>query len=103
MSFGLSSEALRLIAETLGRHRGVTRAVIFGSRAKGTETPSSDIDLSLWGVSQLEAEAIQLDLEELPLPYVFNVVAYGAITHPPLREHIDRVGRLVFEADQNSR
>jgi hypothetical protein len=36
------------------------------------------------------------ELEELPLPYTFDVQAYDAIRHQPLREHIDRVGQNFY-------
>ncbi|MCB9731986.1 MAG: hypothetical protein H6745_05060 [Deltaproteobacteria bacterium] len=39
-----------------------------------------------------------IQLEELPLPYVFDVVALDAVRHEGLREHIARVGVRVYEA-----
>jgi predicted nucleotidyltransferase len=67
--------------------------VLFGSRAKGTATPASDIDLAFEGIDDpLRAEAIASELEELPLPYRFDVKALSSIRYPPLREHIARVG-----------
>jgi hypothetical protein len=40
----------------------------------------------------MRAEAIASELEELPLPYRFGVIALSTIRHAPLREHIERVG-----------
>ena len=37
-----------------------------------------------------------MDLEELPTPYLFDVIDYRRITHPPLLEHIERVGKVLF-------
>ena len=55
--------------------------------------PASDIDLAVWGqVDALGAEAIAAELDELPLPYRYDVQAFDAITFLPLREHIERVG-----------
>lgn len=90
---GLEPHALDLIRNVLRRHPEVTGAILFGSRAKGAARPASDIDLALEGVgTPLEAEAIAGELEELPLPYHFDVQALSAIRHAPLREHIERVG-----------
>lgn len=50
----------------------------------------------LGAVEPLEAQAIAAELEELPLPYRFDVKALEAIGHGPLREHIWRVGVRVF-------
>jgi hypothetical protein len=55
------------------------------------------VDLALAGsLGALGAEAIAAELEELPLPYRFDVHALGAITHTPLLEHIARVGMVIY-------
>lgn len=90
---GLTPRELDLIRAVLDRHPAVTGAILFGSRAKGTATLASDIDLALEGIDDpLQAEAIASELDELPLPYRFDVKALAAIRHQPLREHIARVG-----------
>lgn len=86
-----------LIHSVLARHPAVTGAILFGSRAKGTATAASDVDLALEGIDDpLEAEAIASELEELPLPYRFDVTALRAIRHQPLLDHIDRVGVRIY-------
>ncbi len=95
--FGLTESERVLICDVLRRHEEVTAAKIFGSRAKGNFEPHSDIDLALWGNISLSAlAAIAGELDELPLPYTFDVQAYEAIRHRPLREHIDRVGQNFY-------
>jgi predicted nucleotidyltransferase len=89
----LAPRELDLIRSVLTRHPAVTGAILFGSRAKGTAQPASDVDLALEGVADpLQAEAIANELEELPLPYRFDVKALAAIRHRSLLEHIERVG-----------
>jgi type I restriction enzyme R subunit len=95
--FGLANPEQEMIREVLRRHHEVTEAKIFGSRAKGNSQPNSDIDLALWGnLSLFDLAAIAGELEELPLPYTFDVQAYETISHQPLREHIDRVGQTFY-------
>ena len=95
--FGLTDVEHGLICDVLRRHDEVTEAKIFGSRAKGNFQPNSDIDLALWGnISVAAIAAIAGELDELPLPYTFDVQAYDAISHQPLREHIDRVGQIFY-------
>jgi len=90
---GLSPHELELIRTVLARHPAITGAILFGSRAKGTAQPASDVDLALEGIADpLQAEAIAGELEELPLPYQFDIKALAAIRHRPLLEHIARVG-----------
>lgn len=93
----LSSRERELIRDVLSRHHAITGAVLFGSRAKGVASASSDIDLALEGIDDpLEAEAVASELDELPLPYRFDVKALAAIEYPPLREHIARVGVRIY-------
>jgi len=96
-TFGLTQTDLDLIRGVLQRHPLVTAAHLFGSRAKGTATASSDIDLALEGITNaVQAEAIACDLDELPLPYHFDVVALSAVKLAQLRDHIARVGVRIY-------
>lgn len=91
--FGLSPQELDLIRGVVLRHPEVTGAVLFGSRAKGTARDASDVDLALEGAKDpLVGAAIAGELDELPLPYRFDVVTLASLEFEPLREHIRRVG-----------
>ena len=71
---------------------------LFGSRAKGVHQPRSDVDLAVWGeLDDLGAEAIAAELDDLPLPYRYDVKAFETIAFTPLREHIERVGLSIYE------
>lgn len=97
---GLSKRDLDLIRAILRRHPEVTQAVLYGSRAKGTHRSESDIDLTLSGdIDAMGAENVAAELEELPLPYRFDVSAFATIQSPALREHIRRVGRTVYQRE----
>jgi predicted nucleotidyltransferase len=88
------AEMLRAIFR---QHPEIEAVKLFGSRAKGIHRPNSDIDLAVWGrLNELQAEAIAAELDDLPLPYHFDVQSYDAINSPPLREHIKRVGILLY-------
>ena len=90
---------LELVCSVLRQHPEIESATLFGSRAKGTHTPRSDVDLVLAGpLGALGAAAIATELEELPLPYRFDVHALAAITHAPLLEHIERVGQVIYRS-----
>jgi predicted nucleotidyltransferase len=76
---------------------------VFGSRAQGRHRPESDVDLALYGELEERLVArIAGELEELPLPYSFDVLAYAGLRHGALQAHIDRVGPLVFERSELS-
>jgi len=96
---GLTEKEWELIRSVLSAYPELTQVKLFGSRAKGNAKPTSDIDLALFGeVDALQAQAIQAELEDLPLPYKFDVQSYESIQHAALREHIDRVGRCMRPA-----
>ncbi len=95
----LEARELEMLRSVLGRHPEIESANVYGSRAKGTHTPRSDVDLVLAGrISPIEAEAIAAELDELPLPYRFDVQALEHVEHPSLLAHIQRVGIEVYRA-----
>jgi predicted nucleotidyltransferase len=95
----LSSRELSLMHNVFRRHPEIASATLFGSRAKGTHSSHSDVDLAVSGnVDPLAAESIAAELDELPLPYRFEVQSLDHITHPALREHIKRVGIVIYPA-----
>lgn len=94
---GLSSRDMDLILGVFRRHRDVTAAMLYGSRAQGTHRPESDIDLTIQGdFDNLRAASIASEMDELPLPYRFDVQAYAAIQSPSLRDDILRTGTVVY-------
>lgn len=100
MTTGLNQSELDLIRDVLKRHAEVSGAILFGSRAKGTAQPSSDVDLALEGTANaLQAEAIASELDELPLPYRFDVVAVATVKSADLKAHIERVGIRIYRSE----
>ncbi len=95
----LKPDELELVRSVFRFHPEVTSATLFGSRAKGTHSDRSDVDLVLTGdVEPIRAEAIASELDELPLPYRFDVQPLAHIHHQPLIEHIKRVGIQIYPA-----
>jgi predicted nucleotidyltransferase len=100
MKFGLNDTALDSIRTVLARHPDVREAIVFGSRALGWEHSRSDIDLALEGdLHALDAEGVALELDELSLPFHFDVQIASEVRHPALREHIQRAGQLLYRRE----
>ncbi|MBP9841095.1 MAG: nucleotidyltransferase domain-containing protein [Simkaniaceae bacterium] len=98
MTFGLPDTVLQLLQDYFNSHPQIITVFIYGSRAMGKETPGSDIDLALITNTDHDISGtIQSDLDALPTPYLFDVIDYQRITHQPLRDHVDRVGKIVFQ------
>ncbi len=105
MRFGLNEDVIKKIHGVLAEHPVVERAMLYGSRAKDTQKSGSDIDLNLQGeaISAKERDQILLELDDLDLPYILDVTVLHEVAHRPLREHIERVGVVFYERDENAR
>jgi predicted nucleotidyltransferase len=94
---GLTQAEIAQLAAVLKHYPQVEQAVLFGSRAKGTARANSDVDLALYGVLDDRTVAhIALEMDELPLPYLFDIKAFENLRNPALVEHIRRVGLPVY-------
>ena len=98
MQYGLSEETIEKICSVLSQHPSVEKAVLYGSRAKDTFRPGSDIDLCLYGaaITLSELGDIDSELDDLLLPYTFDLLIFDALNHTALREHIVRVGKTFY-------
>ncbi len=98
MSHGLSDATVQKIQDVLAGFPQVEKAVLYGSRAKGTFKPGSDIDLTLYGpeLSFNLLARIDTALDDLLLPYTIDLSIFRMIDHAGLREHIERVGQELY-------
>jgi len=98
MDYGLSNTVVKKIQQVLSEHPDVQKAVLYGSRAKGNYKPGSDIDLTLEGdaLNLQQLNAIGNELDDLLLPYEFDLSIYHQIDSPDLLEHIKRVGETFY-------
>jgi uncharacterized protein len=96
---GLSDEAVAKIRGVFSHFPEVEKAVLYGSRAKGNAKPGSDIDLTLFGsrLDQAIVGRIDDELDDLLLPYRFDLSLFAHITHADLLQHIQRVGVAFYE------
>ncbi|MSP72827.1 MAG: hypothetical protein EXR76_11790, partial [Myxococcales bacterium] len=85
--------ALRL--EKAMNEAEVEKAVLYGSRAKGTYRPSSDIDLTLCG-GELNHTLLMRIVNKL------DDLLLSSLTHPALLDHIRRVGVVLYETSGGS-
>lgn len=97
MNYGLTKSELEQIISVLEKNPEIEIALIFGSRAINNYQVGSDIDLALKGKINLDIVAkVKAQLEELPLPYFFDVIDYHSIANCDFKEHIDRHGQVIF-------
>lgn len=96
--FGLQASTLAQIRDVFKQHPAVREVLIYGSRAKGTFRPGSDIDLTLIG-DNLDLKLLNKianELDDLLLPYTFDLSLYHHIEHQDLQDQIKRAGKKFF-------
>jgi predicted nucleotidyltransferase len=98
MQYGLKKETIEKVRRVFTSFDEIEEAILYGSRAKGNFKSGSDIDLTLKGegLNLKILNEISLALDDLMLPYIFDLSIYHQIKDPDLIEHIDRVGRVFF-------
>ena len=98
LQFGLEQLDIDNIIAILKQTDEVESAILFGSRAIGTNRAGSDIDIVLKGklVSHQNLLNILIALDNLDLPYKFDIIIYSKIKEPALIEHIKRVGKTLY-------
>lgn len=101
---GLTKEEVTSIRAVFSKYQQVEEVLIYGSRAMGNFKPASDIDLTLKGKKidlSLQTE-IEFDLDDLMLPYKFDISIYDKITNLEFLDHINKVGKEIYKRKQKS-
>lgn len=97
---GLGNRLLGRLTRVFARHPDLESVVLFGSRATGTATARSDVDLATTGMRGRHALGrLRLDLEDLDIPQRCDVVALEGITYEPLLRHIKAVGVTIYRRE----
>lgn len=99
MSFGLTEITIQKIQSVLSLFPEIEEAILYGSRAKGNYKNGSDIDLTFKGplLNHKLVNQISLKLDDLDLPYTFDLSDYDKIENTNLVEHIQRVGVVFYK------
>ena len=70
---------------------------IYGSRARGDHRKGSDIDLAFFSESDEDLSSrLSWELDDLPTPYLFDVVNYDKLKNNPLKKEIDQHGKIFY-------
>ena len=102
MKFGLSEETFTAITNVFDSFPEVESVILYGSRAKGNFQNGSDLDLTLKGgkLNQHTLNKLSLALDDLYLPYTFDLSIFHHIHNTELLDHIERVGKVIFEREK---
>lgn len=105
MRFGLKESTIEQIQSVFARYPQVKKAILYGSRAKGNYKTGSDIDLTLIGGEALTLKVlyrIMDEIDNLLLPYTFDLSIFHHISDSDVTEHIQRVGIVFYQSAEET-
>lgn len=98
MMYGMEDEELQLMRNIFSMTPHLEKVVLYGSRAKGTNKPFSDVDITLIGdqLTQDDLTDVMYRLSESSLPYFCDVSLFSHLNNPALIDHIQRRGKIIY-------
>jgi predicted nucleotidyltransferase len=101
MKYGLPDRTLDTLDAIFSKYPGIKEAILYGSRAKGNCRRGSDIDLSLKTADTFKfTDLLHIagDFDDSDMPYFVDVSIYERLSNPDLKDHINRVGKVLYRA-----
>jgi len=94
MNFGLPERVLKRLQDVFRNHPSIQSVTVYGSRAKGTHRPNSDIDLMLTAPNMAwdEFNHVEQEIDDLLLPWKVDLALLHQIENRDLLDHVERVG-----------
>lgn len=97
MKYNVPERVIRDIA-VLSREYNIQKVILFGSRARGTHTDRSDIDIAVSGGNTAE---FSLDIDEkVHTLLMFDVVDLDGHISEELQREIERDGIVIYEKNR---
>lgn len=102
MKFGLKDVEISALCNVLASVLEVEEAIIYGSRARGTNRISSDIDITLKGsnLTYLQLALLDAKIDDLYLPYFVDLSLFSMLRNTDLIESIEREGKVLYRNDR---
>jgi len=96
--YGLDTMDIKNLEELFANFPCVDMVLLYGSRAKGCFKPFSDVDITLkgTGITYQELMNIRIAIDDLMLPFIFDVSVYDDLQNENLKSHIQRVGKVLY-------
>lgn len=95
---GLKKDLLLNIIKVICENPQIERAVIFGSRAKESFKPNSDIDIAVWShnLTAVELNLIEEKLDSLNTALRFDLLHFERLDKLQLKNNIEKDGVLIY-------
>lgn len=100
MMYGLPQRTMDSMEKIFRRYGNIKQVILYGSRAKGNYRNGSDIDLTLkTDATFTHRDFLRVigDFDDSDIPYLADISIYETLNSENLKEHINRVGKVIFE------
>ena len=99
MSYGLKDIEIEKICRLFAENERIESVILYGSRAKGNYKPFSDVDITLKGdeLTRHDLNFLKISIDDLLLPYQFDISIFKSLKNSDLIEHINRVGIAIYK------
>ena len=103
MKYGIKQTYIDQINAVLATYPAVEKVLLYGSRAKGTHSKWSDIDLAFCGETMTLSLLMKIEneLDDLLMPYKLDASIFHLIENTDMIEHINRLGVVFYERVTN--
>jgi predicted nucleotidyltransferase len=99
--WGLKPEVVDRMRQVFRTCPGIAQVILYGSRAKGSHKPGSDIDLTVVGELDLGTlMRVETQLDDLLLPYKIDLSLHRQIEDSAVLDHIHRVGQVFYSSGE---
>lgn len=92
----LDKEIYKAIRRIAAHHQGITKVVLFGSRARGEAHERSDIDLGIYGCRDLNEFIYELE-EKAPTLLQFDITNMDEIEDLFFIDQVKKDGVILYE------
>ena len=86
---------LQKVGELAGKF-GASKAVLFGSRARGDNRERSDIDIAVYGIDKAKQAAFRSAVGDIPTLLSFDIVFVSGDTDRALLKNIEKDGKTIM-------
>lgn len=99
MPYGLKEIELAKLSKVFASNEHIKRVILYGSRAKGNYKLFSDVDITLEGpeLTLTDLNHLSLAIDDLLLPYQFDISIFHTLKNEALIDHIRRMGITIYE------
>lgn len=104
MTYGLSDTEWEKLQRLFTSSEHIEEVLLYGSRAKGCNKPFSDVDITLVGdsLSRHDLNRLSLSIDDLLLPYQFDISLFSHLRNKALIDHIRRRGICIYRKRQEA-